>query len=390
MYGALPYAAPCANIPDQSIQGETMVLELIRPGTNINFLKYRKLAYLLSTAIVLAGFISLAVKGGPRFGVDFSGGLSIQVRFAKTMDAERIDKAVEEVGLKNVTVQRFGNEDANEFLIRASDHDVNQEAVRTSIEAALAKNLPDSGYSLQRLEMVGPKVGADLRGKALEAIFYSVLLIAIYISGRFEQRWMAAGLMAAGLAGGIYVLKLVGASTVWLIVAAMLITLFLCFAMRLKYALGAVVADLHDVFVTVGIFSLLNIEFDLTIVAALLTILGYSLNDTIIVYDRIREKLRTTDKSVPFEQVINQSINETLSRTILTAGTTLITVTCLYFLGGPVIHDFALAMIIGILAGTFSSVFVASPILLDLGSGLSKPEEPSTPKAGPRVNAARA
>jgi preprotein translocase subunit SecF len=366
-----------------------MVLELIRPGTNINFLKYRKLAYLISAAIVLAGFVSLAVKGGPRFGVDFAGGLTIQVRFAKAMDVESIAKAVDAVGLQSVVVQRFGQDDANEFLIRASDQDVNPETVRTGIEAALAKSLPDSGYAVQRLEMVGPKVGADLRGKALEAIFYSVLLIAIYISGRFEQRWMAAGLMAAGLSGGIYLLKLAGASTVWLIVAAMAITLALCFVMRLKYALGAVVADLHDILVTIGIFSLLDLEFDLTIVAALLTILGYSLNDTIIVYDRIREKLRTVDKSVPFELVINQSVNETLSRTILTAGTTLMTVTCLFFLGGPVIHDFALAMLIGILAGTYSSVFVASPILLDVGSGLSKPETPA-PTAGPRVNAARA
>ena len=232
------------------------------------------------------------------------------------------------------------------------------------------------------MEMVGPKVGADLRGKALEAIFYSVLLIAIYISGRFEHRWMAAGIMAGCLAGGIYVLKLFGASTVWLIIAAMIITLVLCYVMRLKYALGAVVADLHDVLVTIGIFSLLDKEFDLTIVAALLTILGYSLNDTIIVYDRIREKSHNVGKTVPFEQVINVSINETLSRTILTAGTTLITVACLYFFGGAVIHDFALAMLIGILAGTYSSVFVASPILLDLGSGL-KPRSGAPARAVP-------
>ena len=348
-----------------------MVLELIKPGTKINFLKYRKLAYLFSAAIILAGFVSLAVKGGPRFGVDFSGGLSIQVRFAKPMDVKLIDKAVEGVGLQNVVVQRFGQDDANEYLIRASESEAHQESIRAAMETALAKNLPDSGYSVQRLEMVGPKVGADLRGKALEAIFYSVLLIAIYISGRFEQRWMAAGMMAAGLAGGIYVLKLFGASTVWLIVAAMVITLALCFMMRLKYALGAVVADLHDILVTIALFSLLDKEFDLTIVAALLTILGYSLNDTIIVYDRIREHLRAAGKGMPFGQLINQSINETLSRTILTAGTTLITVACLYVFGGAVIHDFALAMLIGILAGTYSSIFVASPILLDLGQGLT-------------------
>lgn len=353
-----------------------MVLELIRPNTNINFLKYRKLAYLLSTLVIVAGLVSLVIKGGPRYGVDFSGGLSIQVRFAKDMDVAAITKAVDEVGLQNVVVQRFGQEDNKEFLIRASDHDIKADSLRASIESALSKNLPDSGYSLQRLEMVGPKVGADLRGKALEAVFYSVLLIAIYISGRFEHRWMAAAIMAAGLCGGIYLLKLAGASTTWLIVAAMLITMFLCFVMRLKYALGAVIADLHDMLILIGVFSLLDKEFDLTIVAALLTILGYSLNDTIIIYDRIREKLRGAEKSTPFEQVINRSVNETLSRTILTAGTTLITVTCLYILGGPVIHDFALAMLIGIVAGTYSSVFVASPILLDFGSGLKSGPTP--------------
>ncbi|UJX39379.1 protein translocase subunit SecF [Desulfovibrio sp. JY] len=347
-----------------------MVLELIRPGTKINFLKYRKLAYLISAAVIVAGFVSLAVKGGPRYGVDFAGGLSIQVRFAKAMDVAELTKAADAAGLSNVAVQRFGQADANEYLIRASDQDVNQENVRTAVETALGKAFPDAGLDVQRLEMVGPKVGADLRGKALEAIFYSVLLIAIYISGRFEHRWMAAGIMAAGLAGGIYVLKLFGASTVWLIIAAMIITMALCYVLRLKYALGAVVADLHDVLITIGVFSLLDKEFDLTIVAALLTILGYSLNDTIIVYDRIREKNRTVGKTMPFEQVINLSINETLSRTILTAGTTLLTVACLYFFGGAVIHDFALAMLIGILAGTYSSIFVASPLLMDVGSGL--------------------
>ncbi len=366
-----------------------MVLELIKPGTNINFLKYRKLAYLLSGAIILAGLVSLAVKGGPRFGVDFAGGLSIQVRFAKNMDVAAIAKAVDEVGLQNVVVQRYGQEDNNEYLIRATDHDIPQETVRAGVEGALAKNLPDSGFSLQRLEMVGPKVGADLRGKALEAIFYSVLLIAIYISGRFEQRWMAAGVMAAALSGGIYVLKLIGLPTSWLIVAAMCITMGLCYVMRLKFALGAVVADLHDILLMIGIFSLLNKEFDLTIVAALLTILGYSLNDTIIVYDRIREHLRGTAKAEPLDRLINRSINETLSRTILTASTTLITVICLYFFGGQVIHDFALAMLIGILAGTYSSIFIASPILLDLGSGLKPRPGKSDDTSGNKITSAK-
>lgn len=365
-----------------------MTLELIKPGTNINFLKYRKLAYLLSAAVIVAGLISLIVKGGPRFGVDFAGGLSIQVRFAKDVDMGDLTKIMESAGLQNVVVQRFGQEGAKEFLVRASDTDVSSETIRTAIDKTLASNFPNSGYSIQRLEVVGPKVGADLRGKALEAIFYSVLLIAIYISGRFEHRWMAAAIMAAALSGGIYILKLFGMSTTWLIVAAMLITLLLCYKMRLKFALGAVVADVHDVLVTIGLFSLLDKEFDLTIVAALLTILGYSLNDTIIVYDRIREHLRQT-KPEPLDKVINRSVNETLSRTILTAGTTLLTVACLFFLGGSVIHDFALAMLIGIVAGTYSSVFVASPILLDLGKTL-KPQAIAPQATETKPNLAKA
>lgn len=346
-----------------------MALELIKPGTNINFLKYRKLAYVLSALVIAAGLVSLVAKGGPRFGVDFAGGLSIQIRFAQEVDMKAMAKVAESAGLENVVVQRFGQEGAHEFLVRASDAGISQGTVRAAMEKALAGNFAGSGYSIQRLELVGPKVGADLRSKALEAIFYAVLLIAIYISGRFEHRWMAAGIMAAALCGGVYILKLFGASTTWLIVAAMAITLVLCFIMKLKFALGAVVADLHDVMVAIGIFSLLDKEFDLTIVAALLTILGYSLNDTIIVYDRIREHLRKP-KPGALDTIINKSVNETLSRTILTAGTTLLTVSCLYFFGGAVIHDFALAMLIGIVAGTYSSVFIASPILLDVGQGL--------------------
>ncbi len=352
-----------------------MGLEFIKPGTNIDFLKYRKIAYLVSAAVILAGMISLAVKGGPRYGVDFAGGLTIQVKFDKPLDVADIRKAIEPVGLEGLVVQRFGQETDNEYLVRATEQQMAQEMVREAVVKALGQALPDSGFHIQRLEMVGPKVGADLRSKAIEAVFYAVLLIAIYISGRFEQRWMAAGIMAAGLTGGVYLLNLLSVPTGYLIVAAMAITLLLCWYMRLKFALGAVVADLHDVLVTIGLFSLLDKEFDLTIVAALLTILGYSLNDTIIVFDRIRETLRGADKKDSLEGIINRSINQTLTRTILTAGTTLAVTLCLYLFGGGVIHDFALALLIGIVAGTYSSVFIASPILLDLGSGFIRKEK---------------
>jgi len=170
-----------------------MVLELIKPGTHFNFLKYRKLAYLISAVVIVAGLVSLVVKGGPRYGVDFAGGLSIQIRFAKDMDVPALTKAMEEAGLENVVVQRFGQEGNHEYLARASEHKGAQESLRAAVDKVLATQFPDSGFSVQRLEMVGPKVGADLRGKALEAIFYSVLLIAIYIpAGSSNAGWRPA------------------------------------------------------------------------------------------------------------------------------------------------------------------------------------------------------
>ncbi len=169
--------------------------------------------------------------------------------------------------------------------------------------------------------------------------------------------------MAAALLLGVYLLGLTGLSMTYLIIGALVITLVLCWILKLPYALGAVVALIHDVFITVGVFALLNKEFNLTIVAALLTIVGYSLNDTIIVYDRIRENLRASRKG-DFKDVINRSINQTLSRTLLTSGTTLLVIVFLFLLGGTVIHDFAFALLVGIIVGTYSSIFIASPLLI--------------------------
>ena len=217
-----------------------------------------------------------------------------------------------------------------------------------------------------RLESVGPKVGADLRSKAVEALYYAVLLIAIYISGRFEQRWFVAAAMAVGLAGSMYLLGLVGVPKSFLVLIATIVMVLLCWRLKLVYALGAVISILHDVFITVGLFALMGKEFDLTIIAALLTIVGYSLNDTIIVYDRIRENLQAK-KIGKLSDLINKSVSQTLSRTVLTSLTTLIVVTSLLQFGGGIIHDFALVMFIGVVVGTYSSIFVASPILLFFG-----------------------
>jgi preprotein translocase subunit SecF len=194
-------------------------------------------------------------------------------------------------------------------------------------------------------------------------MFYALLFITIYISGRFELKWLLSGIMAAVLMGAIYFFKLFDVSIPFLITTALIVALVLFWFLELKYAMGAIVALLHDVAITVGIFSIFNMEFTLPIIAALLTIIGYSLNDTIIVFDRIRENLKKYHKH-PLEYIVNRSVNETLSRTILTSLTTLMVLVALFVLGGGIIHDFAFAMIVGVLIGTYSSIYVASPILL--------------------------
>ena len=350
-----------------------MGLHIIRPDTNFNFIGIRKLMLAISGAIIVLGILSLVWKGGPRWGIDFAGGVTVQVKMNQAVDLGKFQDVLAASDLPGMLVQSYGHGKDNEYLVRLSAMDVSAEQASGKVSEALKAKLPDNPFTIQRQEMVGPKVGADLRSKAMEAMFYAVLLIAIYISGRFEQRWMAAGIMAAGLAGGMYVLGVLGLSMAWMTIGALIITLVLCWKLKLNYALGAVVALIHDVFITVGVFSFLDKEFDLTTVAALLTIIGYSLNDTIIVYDRIRENLRA--KSSPdLATIINHSVNQTLSRTLLTSGTTLLAVTALLLFGGGVIHDFALALFVGIIVGTYSSIYVASPVLLGFESWIKKDE----------------
>jgi preprotein translocase subunit SecF len=196
-------------------------------------------------------------------------------------------------------------------------------------------------------------------------MFYALLFITIYISGRFELKWFTSGGITIALIGAVYLISLLNVSIPFLMAAALAVALVLFWFLDLKYALGAIVALIHDVIITVGIFSIFDKEFTLPIIAALLTIIGYSLNDTIIVFDRIRENIRKYQKS-KFPFIINKSVNETLSRTILTSITTLIVVVALFVLGGGIIHDFAFAMIIGVLVGTYSSIYVASPIIIAL------------------------
>ncbi len=356
-----------------------MGIELIKPDTKIDFMGKRKIAASISISLILIGIVSIIVKGGVKYGIDFAGGINIQVKFKHDIKVAKIKYALRETGLKGLRIQRFGQSSLHQYLLRAPVLGEQPEILKSQVSDALKKlGVP---FEIQRLEMVGPKVGSELKNKALEALFYAVLLISIYISGRFEQKWGTAAIMAIALSLGVYVLKLIHMPISILILAAILITLGLSWYLRLNYALGAVVALIHDVTITVGMFSLLNREFDLTVVAGLLTIIGYSLNDTIVIFDRIRENLRSPKKKMSFFEIINLSINQTLSRTLLTSGTTLLVVAAMLALGGGVIFNFALSLFIGIIVGTYSSIYIASSILLGIGPTPDKEPKPSAQHA---------
>ncbi|MCD6527077.1 MAG: protein translocase subunit SecF [Desulfuromonas sp.] len=291
-------------------------MQLIKPDVNVDFVGKRNMAFALSVVLILVGIVSLIAHGGPNYGVDFAGGTLVQLRFDEPTSAEQIKKALIPDTLSSGTVQQFGDE-ANEFLIRVQESDSGLQGLRGLILQSLEKVYGVDKVDLRRLEMVGPQVGKDLRTQGLMAIVYAMIGILVYITWRFEFR----------------------------------------------FAVGAIIALMHDVLLTLGAFSLFGKEIDLPIIAAFLAIIGYSLNDTIIVYDRIRENMGKHMKS-GFAHTVNRSINETLSRTILTSGTTLLVVLALFLFGGGVIHNFAFALLIGVLVGTYSSIFVASPVLI--------------------------
>jgi len=337
-------------------------MEFIKPGINIDFIGRRKTAFVLSITLIALTAALLIWRGGPNYGVDFSGGVLIQVKLDQPHPPSEIRDAFTSPVLRDSIIQEFGEDEGDEYLVRVRQTDVELAGLSDAVRNELSERFGE-GVEIRRVEMVGPKVGEDLRQKALFAIFYAILFIAIYISGRFELKWAMSIVMALSLALVVYVGSLVGISVTWLILLALMVTLGLCWFLKLKYAMGAILALIHDVAIVVGVFALTDREISLSIIAAFLTIVGYSLNDTIVVFDRIRENTRRFRRR-SFEEVMNESINETLSRTILTSLTTLVVVVALFVLGGGVIHDFAFAMLIGILVGSYSSVFVASPILL--------------------------
>jgi preprotein translocase subunit SecF len=327
-----------------------MPVELISVNTNFDFIGKRYLCAVVSVLVLLAGLIAIPVRG-IQLGIDFAGGTEVQVRFAEgtSIDVGALRQVVADCGVVDASVVRFGEVGVTDYLIRfragavaeatpghgrcplseadekqlaadaqvaqGTDDGTNAQVMR--LEHALANAI--GPLEIERIEFVGPRVGSDLRRAALYSLGVASLLILIYIGFRFSSR----------------------------------------------FAPGAIVALFHDVMITAGVFVIMGWQFDLTVLAALLTIMGYSLNDTIIIYDRVRENMSLHTK-YDLVDVLNRSVNQTLSRTVLTSGTTLLSCLSLLFLGGPVVRPFAIAMAIGIVIGTFSTIYVAAPILLYL------------------------
>lgn len=299
-------------------------MELIRSGTKIQFTQYRKMAVILSTAVNLAVLGWLFFKG-PTMGVDFAGGTIVQLKFQQKTTIGDIRQALEAIQLGGSTVQDFGQEGANEFLVRVEKTGVEVAALSDQVKKALTGKFGADKFEIRRVEYVGPKIGEDLRWRGTVSVIASMVMMGVYIWIRFAS--------AFGAKFGLH------------------------------FGLGAVIALLHDVLVTVGALMLANYEFDLTVVAALLTIVGFSVNDTVVICDRIRENLRKIRRE-SLESIINTSINETLSRTILTTGTALLVLLALYLLGGAVIRPFAFALLVGFISGVYSTIFIASPVIL--------------------------
>ncbi len=289
-------------------------MEFVKPGTTIDFIGRRRVALLASVALIVLGLATAGLRG-LNYGIDFAGGTLVELKMPRPVDIEDVRRELRSIGMGDSTIQHYGSK--NEILIRMMRSPTGIEGFQGQIIKALEVVYGQGAVELRRTEVVGPQVGAALRRQATLAIAYALVGILIYITIRFEFR----------------------------------------------FAVAAILALVHDVLITLGAFALTNKELSLPVLAAFLAIVGYSLNDTIVVFDRIRENLRLYRRE-SYEVVINRSINETLSRTILTSFTTLLVVLALFFLGGEVIHDFAFALLVGIIVGTYSSIFIASPLLI--------------------------
>jgi preprotein translocase subunit SecF len=282
---------------------------------NINFVGIRRTTLIASAALIFAGFASIAIQRGLRLSIDFAGGALVEVRTEAPVPLQEIRSIVAEAGFDGSEISQFGGE--NEYLIKVKSVE-NADSTAKMIVSAIRTGVGEQAVELRRVETVGPKIGAELRKSALWAILYSLLGILIYVGWRFDFR----------------------------------------------FAVASIIATAHDVFFTLAFFSFVRMEMSLGVLAAVLTIVGYSLNDTVVVFDRIRENLHLRRRE-NFDTLVNTSINETLSRTVITGTTTLLALLSLILLGGEVIKDFAITLFFGIIVGTYSSVFIAAPVLVE-------------------------
>jgi len=291
-------------------------MQLFKRESKIDFMGRRRAALVFSGAMILIALGMVFVRG-LNFGIDFTGGTLVEVGFPQATELAKVREALGQDGFGDAVVQHFGT--TRDMLVRLAPRE-GVESVELSDRAFSAIQRVDAGAELRRVEFVGPQVGDELTEDGGLAMLYAIVGILIYVGLRFEYR----------------------------------------------FAVGSVVALVHDVIITVGFFALLQVEFDLPVLAAVLAVIGYSLNDTIVVFDRIRENFRKVRKG-GVEEIINGSINQTLSRTLITSGTTLMVLIALFLFGGEIIHGFALALIIGIVVGTYSSIYVASTAVIMMG-----------------------
>ncbi len=309
-------------------------MDLFKLGREIDFMGKRRLAFVFSAALILISVGSLFVRG-MNFGIDFTGGTLVEVGYPQSVELAGIRSTLETEGFRGVTVQHFGT--TRDVLVRLAPREDISSAELSDRAFAALNRVADGEAELRRVEFVGPQVGEELTEDGGLAMLYALIGILIYVAFRFEYR----------------------------------------------FAFGSVIALVHDVIVTIGVFSLLQIEFDLPVLAAVLAVIGYSLNDTIVVYDRIRENFRMMRKGETVD-IINASLNQTLSRTLMTSGTTLLVLIALFLFGGAIIHGFALALIVGIVIGTYSSIYVASTAALALG--VSKADLMPVQKEGQEID----
>jgi preprotein translocase subunit SecF len=291
---------------------------LIPANPGIDFVRLAPRMALLSCALILLGVVSMFLRGGLNYGIDFTGGTLLNVRFSKPTSVADVRAALDRPDLRSVSVQEVGA-GRNEFQINGRSEGDETGAAVLALKTGLSSRFGEGSYEIVRTEAVGPKVGQDLWRDATLAVLAATVIMGIYIAVRFD----------------------------------------------FSVGVGAAVKLIHDVLFTLGALSLVNIEFDLTTVAALLTVVGFSVNDNVIISDRIRES-RQRNRKGSLPTLINQSINETLSRTVINSGTVVLTTTALLLLGGPVIHSFAFALLVGFVIGTYSSIFVSTPVVLYL------------------------